>query len=103
MVDEHREFLVALTGKARNAYHQLPLADPDTGLSLMEFAGELAYVLQPEASRDELPPDLVAACETAITTATHVAADLLAGMIDTMRELSAVLPSLSQSSRGAWR
>ncbi len=96
MVDKHREFLGAMTEMARRALDQLPddgLGDLEIGLSLLEFSGELATAIQPGVFGDELPPDLVAACEKTVTTAMHVTAELMTGMVDSMREITAILRS----------
>jgi hypothetical protein len=92
MVEEHREFLAAMTERASDDA-DLEIGDPEVGLSLLEFAGELATAVQPGFFGDELPPDLVAACEQTIATAMHVTAELMSGVIDGIREISAVLRS----------
>ena len=95
MVEEHRDFLAAMAERASDDFENtdLEIGDPEVGLSLLEFAGELATAVQPGFFGNELPPDLVAACEHTIATAMHVTAELMSGVIDGIREISAVLRS----------
>ncbi len=57
---------------------------------MLMFAGELAAAIQPGEFRDQLPANLVAACEQAVTTATATAAGCLAGLVDAVQALSAL-------------
>jgi hypothetical protein len=91
MVAQHTACLIALTAAAAQALTTDPggeLGEPDIGLPVLMFAGELAAVLQPSQHRDQVPASLVAACEQAITTATLTAAGCLAALTDAIQASS---------------
>jgi hypothetical protein len=93
MIAWHAACLIALTSAAARAVTDDPGGDfgaPEVGLPVLMFAGELAAVLQPGEHRDQLPGNLVAASEQAITTATLTAAGCLAGLVDAVQALSAI-------------
>jgi hypothetical protein len=64
---------------------------PDAGLALVMFAAELASAVRADEYRDELPAELVRACEQAVTAATLAAAACLSGFVETMQVLSALV------------
>ena len=93
MVAQHLACLAALATAATRAITDDPggeLGTPEVGLPVLMFAGELAAAIQPSEYRDQLPTDLVAACEQVITTATVTAAASLAGLVDAIQALSAL-------------
>ena len=94
MVERHRQSLVELTSAVDRVISQTVREDPDrpgAGLSLLLFAAELASAMRPDEYRSELPAGLVAACEQAVTAATLAAAACLAGFVEVMQVLSAVV------------
>jgi len=91
MIAQHLACLAALTTAAARAIADDPgdyLGTPEIGLPVLMFAGELATAIQPGQYRDQLPADLVAACEQVITTATVTTATALADLTDTVQALS---------------
>jgi hypothetical protein len=93
MIAQHLACLAALTTAAARAITDDPggeLGAPEIGLPVLMFAGELAAAIQPGEHRDQLPADLVAACEQVITTTTVTAAASLAGLTDAVQALSAL-------------
>jgi hypothetical protein len=93
MVAQHLACLAALTTAAAQAMTDDPgdeLGAPEVGLPVLMFVGELAAAIQAGEYRDELPDDLVAACEQVITTSTLTAAVGLAPLTDTFQALSAL-------------
>jgi hypothetical protein len=93
MVAQHCACLTMLTSAvSRIAAGEQPddLGTPELGLPLVLFAGELAAALQPGQFRNDLPDDLVRACEQTVTTATLTAAGCLAGLVETVQALSAL-------------
>ncbi len=64
------------------------LGTPEIGLPVLMFAGELAAAVQPGEYRDQLPAELIDACEQVITTAPVTAAASLAGLGDAVQALS---------------
>ena len=90
MVAQHAACLIALTSAAARAATADPgeLGEPEIGLPVLMFAGELAAVVQPGEHRDQIPDSLVAASEQAITTATLTAAGCLAGLVDAIQAAS---------------
>ncbi len=93
MIAQHAACLLALTTAAVRAVTAEPgddLGAPEVGLPVLMFAGELAAAIQPGEFRDQLPANLVAACEQAVTTATATAAGCLAGLVDAVQALSAL-------------
>jgi hypothetical protein len=92
MVAQHAACLIALTSAAARAMTDDPggeLGAPEIGLPVLMFAGELAAVVQPGEHRDQLPHNLVAASQQAVTTATLTAAGCLAGLVDAIQAVSA--------------
>jgi hypothetical protein len=93
MVAQHCACLAAMVSAADRIIAAEPhddLGTPELGLPLVLFAGELAAALQPDQFRNELPGDLVQACEQTITTATLAAAGCLADLAETVQALSAL-------------
>jgi hypothetical protein len=93
MVAQHAACLIALTSAAARAVTEDPggeLGTPEIGLPVLMFAGELAAVLQPGEHRDQIPGNLVAASEQAVTTATLTAAGCLAALVDAIQTMSAL-------------
>jgi hypothetical protein len=91
MVERHRECLEEMTGAADGVIATAPRDDPGrpgAGLALVMFAAELASAVRPDEYRGELPSELVAACEQAVTAATLAAAACLSGFVETMQVLS---------------
>ena len=90
MIERHRAYLSSMTEAASRHLASTPddgLGDPDAGLALLTFAGELAAVVQPHKFRDQLPTGLVASCEQTVTAATDLAVDCLIGLFGGMRQL----------------
>jgi hypothetical protein len=93
MVAQHAACLIALTSAAARAVTEDPggkLGEPEIGLPVLMFAGELAAVVQPGEHRDQLPGSLVAVSEQAVTTATLTAAGCLAALTDAIQATSAL-------------
>lgn len=93
MVEQHRACLAAMASAGDRAIATTPGSDigtPQVGLRMVLFAGELAAAIQPGQYRGELPASLVAACEQTVTAATLVAAECLAGLVQTVQTLSAL-------------
>jgi hypothetical protein len=93
MVAQHAACLIALTATAARAVTDDPgreFGAPEVGLPVLMFAGELAAVVQPGQHRDQLPDNLLAASEQAVTAATLTAAGCLAGLVDAVQTLSAL-------------
>jgi hypothetical protein len=93
MVAQHAACLIALTTAATRAVTTDPggeLGTPEIGLPVLMFAAELAAVIQPGQHRDQLPENLVAASEQAVTTAALTAAECLTGLVDAVQTLSAL-------------
>src|SRR5439155_6080588 len=94
MVVRHRECLEAMTGAADSMIASTLPDDagrPAAGLALMMFAAELASAVRPDEYRGELPAELVAACEQAVTAATLAAAACLSGFVEVVHMLSALV------------
>jgi hypothetical protein len=93
MIAQHAACLAALATAATRAVTDDPggeLGTPEVGLPVLMFAGQLAAAIQPGEYRDQLPADLVAACEHVISTATVTAAASLAGLTEVVQALSAL-------------
>jgi hypothetical protein len=94
MVARHRECLARLTAAADGtiwATSRDELERPDAGLALLMFAAELAAAVRPDAYRAELPGELVAACEQAVSAATLAAAACLSEFAEAFQMLSALV------------
>jgi hypothetical protein len=94
MVEEHRRCLLSMVGAVDGLLSAAPWDDPDrsaVGLTLVLFAGELASAVCPPELRAELPAGLVTACEQAVTAATLAAAGCLAGLVEAVQVLSALV------------
>jgi hypothetical protein len=55
---------------------------PAAGLALLMFAAELASAMRPDEYRDDLPTEMVAGCEHAVTAAALAAAACLSGFAE---------------------
>lgn len=91
--EQHRACLAAMASAGDRAIATTPGSDigtPQVGLRMVLFAGELAAAIQPGQYRGELPASLVAAREQTVTAATLVAAECLAGLVQTVQTLSAL-------------
>ena len=94
MVARHRECLARWTATADGTVSATSLDElerPDTGLALLMFAAELAAAVRPDAYRDELPGELVTACEQAVSAATLVAAACVSEFAEAFQVLSALV------------
>lgn len=94
MVREHLECLWALTGAAAELIVSSEPDDvrrPGLGLALVLFGGELASAISPEGFGEELPAELVAACNEAETAAMMAAAGCLASMVGFYQALTDIL------------
>jgi hypothetical protein len=94
MVEEHRQCLSSIAGAVDGLLSATPGDDPDlsaVGLTLVLFAGELASAVCPQELRAELPAGLLAACEQAVTAATLTAAGCVAGLVEAVQLLSALV------------
>lgn len=91
MIDQHRECLTSMTSAVNRLLDGTEvdgLGEPDVGLTLLLFAGELASALEPRHQRDTLAPEQIADCEHAITGATLAAAGCLIGLFAAGRLLA---------------
>ncbi|HEY6421641.1 MAG TPA: hypothetical protein VIY28_00050 [Pseudonocardiaceae bacterium] len=94
MVTEHRENLSLLVSAVDEKITTTAWDDPgrpEVGLALVLFAGELASAVRPDEYRTQLPAPLVAACEQTVTAATLAAAACLAGLMDMIQMLAALI------------
>jgi hypothetical protein len=94
MVARHRECLARLTAAADgmlSATSRDELERPEAGLALLMFAAELAAAVRPDAYRAELPGELVAACEQAISAATLVASACVSEFAEAFQTVSAIV------------
>jgi len=94
MVAGHRECLARLTAAADGMLavtSRDELERPEAGLALLMFAAELASAVRPDAYRAQLPSELVAACEQAISAATLVASACMSEFAEAFQMVSAVV------------
>jgi len=91
MVEQHRQCLSSMThavDKLLAATSWDDLGRPDVGLCLLLFAAELASAVRPDAFRDQLPAEQVAACEQTVTATTLATAGCMTGLVGAMQILS---------------
>lgn len=91
MVERHRECLSSMVGAVDALVAATAIDDlgrPETGLTLVMFAGELALALRADQFGPELPAELVAACEQTVTAAMLAAAGCVAGMLSAAQVLA---------------
>jgi len=94
MVEQHRDSLEELTAATDGLIAVTGRDDParpGAGLALLMFAAELASAVRPDEYRGDLPAELVAACERAVTAAALAAAACLSGFAEMAQALAALL------------
>ena len=94
MVEQHRDSLEELTAATDGLIAVTGRDDPArpvAGLALLMFAAELASAVRPDEYRGDLPAELVAACERAVTAAALAAAACLSGFAEMAQALAALL------------
>jgi hypothetical protein len=94
MVEQHQVSLEELTAAVDAVIAVTGRNDPGrpgVGLALLMWAAELASAVRPDEYRSDLPAEVVAACEQAVTAAALAAAACLSGFTETVEVLSALL------------
>lgn len=94
MAELHRDSLEELTAATDGLIAVTRRDDParpGAGLAPLMFAAELASAMRPDEYRDDLPAELVAACEQAATAAALAAAACLSGFAEMAQALAALL------------
>ncbi len=91
MLDQHRQCLTLMNAAVSQLLDSAAtndLADPEIGLTLLMFAGELASALQPHHYRDALSAEQIADCEHTITGAALASAQCVTALAEAIQLLA---------------